>query len=60
MSDKPNTSLNERAKHSSSILTVFVSVPSMSNMTRCIGKRPNETDDQLRRPRAHVVASKTL
>src|SRR5438034_10742897 len=41
-SAKPNTSLNERTKHSSSTFMVSVSVPSMSNMTRCMGKRPNE------------------
>src|SRR5437660_6909955 len=41
MSEKPNTTLNERKKHSSSTFTVSVSVPSMSNMTRCMGKRPN-------------------
>src|SRR6266436_9491519 len=44
MSAKPNTSLNERTKHSSSTFMVSVSVPSMSNMTRCMGKRPNETE----------------
>src|SRR5439155_26261859 len=37
MSAKPSTSLNERTKHSSSIFMVSVSVPSMSNMTRCMG-----------------------
>src|SRR6266702_4715300 len=41
MSAKPNTSLNERTKHSSSTFMVSVRVPSMSNMTRCTGKRPN-------------------
>src|SRR5213079_2808361 len=41
MSAKPNTSLNERTKHSSSTFMVSVSVPSMSNMTRCMGKWPN-------------------
>src|SRR5437588_397130 len=43
MSAKPNMSLNERTKHSSSTFMVSVSVPSMSNMTRCMGKWPNET-----------------
>src|SRR5438552_18968008 len=42
MSAKPNTSLNERTKRSSATFMVSVSVPSMSNMTRRMGKRPNE------------------
>src|SRR6266478_8813775 len=37
MSANPTTSLNERTKHSSSTFMVSVSVPSMSNMTRCMG-----------------------
>src|SRR6266446_3697580 len=41
MSAKPKTSLNARTKHSSSTFMVSVSVPSMSNMTRRMGKRPN-------------------
>src|ERR1700730_14959954 len=44
MSAKPNTSLNERTKHSSSTFMVSVSVPSMSNITRCMGKQPNEKE----------------
>src|SRR6266540_1801553 len=50
MSAKPNTSLNERTKHSSSTFMDSVSVPSMSNMTRCMGSG-------LTRIRRNYVAS---
>src|SRR5258708_26263998 len=43
MSVNPNTSTNERTKHSSSTFMVSVRVPSMSNITSCMQSRPLET-----------------
>src|SRR4249920_70417 len=39
MSPKPHTSANARTKHSASTFIVSVRVPSMSNITRCMGRK---------------------
>src|SRR6266700_2477423 len=58
MSAKPNTSLNERTKHSSSTFMDSVSVPSMSNMTRCMGSGLT-TQAQRPGPRGRPIATWT-
>src|SRR3954468_24157729 len=53
---RPNTSLNERTKHCSSTFMVSVSVPSMSNIIRCMGEldEADDSDQQTSRTVSYI------